>query len=132
MRISDWSSDVCSSDLIDPTAEVQGRQGSNDAKEGDQQADGDNDVRKPVEPAVTVSEIYEEVLGAGRILENICRRIVDCFAKLLPGPPQWGRLGVTNLHHLLIDFIDSTGEGQPGRIDVSRTANSHIEEESNP
>src|SRR3546814_2906337 len=105
MRISDWSSDVCSSDL----------------KEGDQQADGDKDVRKPVEPAVTVSEIYEEVLGAGRILENIRRRIDDCFAKLLPGPPQWERLGVTNLHHLLIDFIESTGEGQPGRIDVSRT-----------
>src|SRR3546814_9115999 len=104
MRISDWSSDVCSSDL----------------KEGDQQADGDKDVRKPVEPAVTVSEIYEEVLGAGRILENIRRRIDDCFAKLLPGPPQWERLGVTNLHHLFIDFIESTGEGQPGIIDVSR------------
>src|SRR3546814_6924956 len=126
MRISDWSSDVCSSDLgdlhqfieallhrIDPTAEVQGRQCSNDAKEGDQQADGDKDVRKPVEPAVTVSEIYEEVLGAGRILENIRRRIDDCFAKLLPGPPQWERLGVTNLHHLLIDFIeDHTSELQ--------------------
>src|SRR3546814_3987271 len=122
MRISDWSSDVCSSDLIDPTAEVQGRQGSNDAKEGDQQADGDKDVRKPVEPAVTVSEIYEEVLGAGRILENIRRRIDDCFAKLLPGPPQWERLGVTNIHHLLIDFIESTGEGQPGRRSEEHTS----------
>src|SRR3546814_10146377 len=121
MRISDWSSDVCSSDLIDPTAEVQGRQGSNDAKEGDQQADGDKDVRKPVEPAVTVCEIYEEVLGAGRILENIRRRNEDCFAKLLPGPPQWERLGVTNLHPLLIDFLASPGEVQQGRNAISST-----------
>src|SRR3546814_3611406 len=67
---------------IDPTAEVQGRQGSNDAKEGDQQADGDKDVRKPVEPAVTVSEIYEEVLGAGRILENIRRRSEEHTSEL--------------------------------------------------
>src|SRR3546814_11005559 len=102
---------------IDPTAEVQGRQGSNDAKEGDQQADGDKDVRKPVEPAVTVSEIYEEVLGAGRLLENIRSRIDDCFAKPIPGPPHRERLGLSYLTPSHIDFLQSMCQGLPARSD---------------
>ena len=117
---------IISRDGVSIAAEIEGGERSDNAKEGDQQSNGDEDVRKPVQPAMTVAEVDEEVFGSGRVLKNLGRWIDDSLAVFFPSSAKGQRLGIFRLHHLRIDVIEAAREFEPCFIDIRSAATSYF------